>query len=140
MHIDTGWQWLELHTETLTTNMKNRTHFRWILHASPQTYHDMPVLLRPTPPQLFVMHPRMLDFILSPGLRNYLLDTGKYTPALLADAVKHVVCNWSGTLEEATSGGQGTGDIHLSARFKAHISRPEAWTVDIGAFLAFSGD
>lgn len=82
----------------------------------------------------------MLDFILSPGLRDYLLDTGKYTSALLTEAVRDVVCDWSGTLEEAMSGDESIGEMHLSARLKARISRPEAWTVDIGTSLAVPGD
>lgn len=100
-----------------------------MLNPSPQTYDGLAPLIRPIPEQIFVAHPLIFDTIMFPQLRLYLLGTRNYNAQWFAAAAKTVMCKWQGTLEEATSRDESTGELDLSARCKASIARADTWSL-----------
>ena len=88
--------------------------WKWMLQPSPETYRDLPALLRPTPYQLFVSHARMFDFIPSPSLRDYVCQTKNPDYRWLTEACISVACDWPRTKHEALSRDGITNELDLN--------------------------
>lgn len=92
--------------------------WKWVLAPSPQTYHDLPACLRPTPWQYFSPHVHLFDFVYSPALRDELCRTQNAGGPWITELCKTLHCDWSGTIFEALSRNSQSGELDLNPRCK----------------------
>lgn len=106
---------------------------RWTLMPSKDTYDELPEILRPTPSQLFVRHPFVIDFVLSPDMREHLCTAGIFELSWISPAFEAMVYESSGTLAEAVEPNPKTGDLDLAIEIKEQMGKPEAWSIEPSA-------
>jgi hypothetical protein len=78
---------------------------------------------------MFIAHQFLFDRVIFPRLRCYLPETRNYDSTWFAPAAETLVYKWQGTVEEATTPDETSGELNLSPRCKASIARAEAWSV-----------
>lgn len=65
---------------------------RWVLFPSAESYLTVPSLMRPTPYQLFVAHPRTFDFCILPGLRDLMCQSEVHDVRWLTEGARTIEC------------------------------------------------
>lgn len=70
--------------------------WRWLLNPTKETYAEIPELLKPTTSQLFIAHPPLFDFLLTPALRDLLCQEDTRNIQWLTEAAITVECEWEG--------------------------------------------
>ncbi|KAK5651250.1 hypothetical protein OQA88_12658 [Cercophora sp. LCS_1] len=102
---------------------------RWMIEPSRAYFEAIPAWLRPVPNQLFMPHPMVVDFVLWPALREYvvqfpLLQVGM---SWLLDMTNTLMCHWPGTTEDALVRNEGV--VELTEDAKEFISKLENWSL-----------
>jgi hypothetical protein len=82
----------------------------WMLFPSAESYLSMPDMIRPTPYQLFVAHPRTFDFLILPGLRDFMCRTETPDVRWLTAGARTIECS-----ETSSSGVRLPGARELPA-------------------------
>lgn len=113
--------------------------WNWLLQPNKQSYEGLPETMRPTPWQLFAPHCLMYDFCIPPSLRDRLcrapLDDNKW----VTESCKTILCGWPRTLLDAITRHQSSGGLDLTAECKAHIGKPETWSLGPSMRSFFAG-
>lgn len=109
------------------------TLLRWALIPSRRTYDGLPEIVRPTPSQLLVRHPFVLDFVFSPEMREHLCAAGNFELSWITPAFGAMVCELPGTLAEAVETNPVTGHLDLAEEIKEEMGKSEAWSTDASA-------
>ncbi|KAK0667817.1 hypothetical protein QBC41DRAFT_132651 [Cercophora samala] len=104
---------------------------RWLVMPSEEYFYAIPTWLRPTPNQFFMPHPMILDFIVWPALRDYVvqfpsLQVGMEWLVVLTDTI---TCEWSGTTDEALCRDEMTGATDLTPVAKNVVRQLESWSL-----------
>lgn len=102
---------------------------RWMVQPSKDHFEAIPSWLRPSPNQLFMPHPMVVDFVFWPALREYvvqfpLLQVGM---SWLLDMTNTLKCDWEGTTEDALERKDGT--VGLTKNAKDFIFKLENWSI-----------
>ncbi|KAF2721039.1 hypothetical protein K431DRAFT_84143 [Polychaeton citri CBS 116435] len=105
------------------------TLYKWMLLPCPQTYCDMPALIRPTPWQIFAQHSRVYDFIFTPSLREHICQSRYHDMRWLTEACVTVVCDWQWAVADGLCQDSSTNEFDLSLACKAHVAKAESWSL-----------
>ncbi|KAF2721128.1 hypothetical protein K431DRAFT_285168 [Polychaeton citri CBS 116435] len=103
--------------------------YRWMLIPSPQTYCDMPPIMRPNYWQVFVPHPRVFDFIVPPALREQMCRSSAPDIRWISEGCRTVECTSNWTIQELLKPDPWTNELDLSITAKAHISDISHWSM-----------
>lgn len=106
---------------------------RWHINPTPETYEALPQWYRPTPYQLFYLHPVGADFHVWPAFRDIViqrLDLQHKSKYWWAEASRTIDCNWPGSLEDGICVDAVTGEVMLNPLLIQHAFVLENWTVD----------
>lgn len=101
------------------------TLWRWMLAPSPQSYHELPEIMRPSNSQLFIKHRRMFDFIIWPALREHVCNVPDVDRRWLTEACVTVRCDLEWAVEEVVCRNGRTGALELNPVFKVCTCFPE---------------
>ncbi|KAH7381335.1 hypothetical protein DE146DRAFT_283260 [Phaeosphaeria sp. MPI-PUGE-AT-0046c] len=104
---------------------------RWMISPSPETYEAMPVWLRPTPNQLFMPHTNILDFIIWPAFREYVVEFPEMHEHMeyMLDMSNTIRCDWFFATEEAFFKVDETRMFDLCMLAKASMRDLSCWSV-----------
>lgn len=103
------------------------TLWRWMLAPSPQTYQELPEIMKPSNSQLFISHRRMYDFIIWPALREHVCNLPDVDRRWLTEACVTVRCDLDWATEAPVSRNMETGKLELSPTLKVR-SFPHRWS------------
>ncbi|RSM18698.1 hypothetical protein CDV31_002418 [Fusarium ambrosium] len=95
---------------------------RWMINPTPDTYSAMPEWIRPTELQVFVPHIDMVDCIIWPYFRDYVIQRPQMQHGglqWLAACTAGVKVSWAGTVEDALCVDEATGKRRLTAEAEA---------------------
>lgn len=104
---------------------------RWVIHPTPETYLAIPDWYKPTPYQMFFLHPIYADFHIWPRFRDVVIQRIdlQYQPKYwFSEAAKTVDCNWTSSLQDALCY-DGAGKLSLVPVFVQHIMDLGNWTI-----------
>ncbi|KAK4199183.1 hypothetical protein QBC40DRAFT_282353 [Triangularia verruculosa] len=104
---------------------------RWMIMPTEEYFNAIPSWMRPTPNQFFMPHPMILDFLIWPALRDYVvqfpsLHVGMDWLVVLCDTI---TCAWPGTVGEALCRDEITGITDLTPVAKNVAGRLESWSL-----------
>lgn len=104
---------------------------RWMVSPSLETYEAMPVWMRPTPNQLFMPHTSILDFIIWPAFREFVVEIPEMHERMeyLLDMSHTIQCDWFFATEEALLKDDETGMFDLSDLAKTTMRDLSCWSV-----------
>jgi hypothetical protein len=71
---------------------------KWMLLPTKEAYRGIPALAKPTPSQLFVAHPRVFDFLVSPKLRDLMCQDQTTDVRWVTEGATTIHCDWDGAL------------------------------------------
>lgn len=104
---------------------------RWMISPTPETYETMPVWLRPTPNQLFMPHTSILDYVIWPAFREYVVEIPEMHEHMeyMLDMANTIRCDWFLASEEALVKVDETGMLDLCELAKASMRDLSCWSV-----------
>lgn len=94
------------------------TLWRWMLAPSPQTYQELPEIMKPSNSQLFISHRRMYDFIIWPALREHVCNLPDVDRRWLTEACVTVRCDLDWATEAVVSRNIWTDKLELNPTLK----------------------
>ncbi|KAK4641185.1 hypothetical protein QC761_610110 [Podospora bellae-mahoneyi] len=104
---------------------------QWMIMPTEEHFESIPMWLRPTPNQYFMPHPMILDFVIWPALREYVVQFPSFHVGMdwLVVLFDTITCAWPGTVEEALCQDQLTGATDLTPEAKNVARRLESWSL-----------
>lgn len=105
---------------------------RWMIHPTPDTYSAMPNWIRPTELQVFVPHIDMVDCIIWPYFRDYVIQRPEMQHGglqWLAACTAGVKVSWAGTVEDALCIDEATGKRKLNAEAETALRDLNNWSL-----------
>ncbi|KAM6537977.1 hypothetical protein FALCPG4_003870 [Fusarium falciforme] len=105
---------------------------RWMINPTPDTYSAMPDWIRPTELQVFVPHIDMIDCIIWPYFRDYVIQRPEMQHGglqWLAACTAGVKASWAGTVEDALCVDEATGKRKLNAEAEATLRNLNNWSL-----------
>jgi hypothetical protein len=100
----------------------------WMICPTPESYHQVPECIRPTPTQCFVPHMPAVDLHPMPAMRDMLCNRLQDWMTPIAEI--GLSCNWPYTMDEALETVVATKRIRVSDNFGEHVSRSENWSLN----------
>ncbi|KAJ6786129.1 hypothetical protein PWT90_04864 [Aphanocladium album] len=118
------------HSQTMTiASMAART--AWQISPTEENYMAMPEFYRPLPIQLIKPHPRWVDFIIWPAVREQVIkqmDCATQQSVFFEAHAATLNCNWPGEVADILTTSD-SGEVVFNPDFVAHINKIENWTV-----------
>ncbi|KAJ3471826.1 hypothetical protein MRS44_001925 [Fusarium solani] len=105
---------------------------RWMINPTPETYSAMPDWIRPTELQVFVPHIDMIDCIIWPYFRDYVIQRPEMQHGglqWLAACTAGVKASWAGTVDDALCVDEATGKRKLNAEAEATLRDLNNWSL-----------
>ncbi|KAI5358891.1 hypothetical protein Slin14017_G111740 [Septoria linicola] len=107
------------------------TLFRWLLDPRPETYAEIPEIVRPSSRQIFTVHPLVVDFVHSPALRDYLCHFQSLTRTMrwILSACITITCEWQRESIDAVCRDGWTVELDLNPISKSHAALAANWSM-----------
>lgn len=67
-----------------------------MLNPTKENYFEIPEFVKPTTSQLFVAHPALFDFVISPALRDLMVQHDNPNVEWFTEAAFTIKCHWEG--------------------------------------------